>query len=155
MSGKGLRLYKREKLCSVSAIDRLFASKTVRDSESADSFGRLGFALCYPLRMVFGENVHRGGGPVQFLISVPKKRLRHAVDRVAMRRRIREAYRLERGDIAVAESASAGPRVDVAFIYVADKKVDSRRIRSAMRRLLSHLRSASKQWDDTTSANPS
>ena len=32
-------------------------------------------------------------GPVQVLVSVPKKRRKKAVDRVLMRRRIREAYR--------------------------------------------------------------
>lgn len=34
-------------------------------------------------------------GPVQFMITVPKKKRRHAVDRVLMRRRIREAFRLQ------------------------------------------------------------
>lgn len=34
-------------------------------------------------------------GPVQFMITVPKKKRRHAVDRVLMRRRIREALRLQ------------------------------------------------------------
>ncbi len=34
-------------------------------------------------------------GPVQMLITVPKKKRRHAVDRVLMRRRIREAFRLQ------------------------------------------------------------
>lgn len=32
-------------------------------------------------------------GPVQFMITVPKKKRRNAVDRVLMRRRIREAFR--------------------------------------------------------------
>lgn len=34
-------------------------------------------------------------GPVQMMITVPKKKRRHAVDRVLMRRRIREAFRLQ------------------------------------------------------------
>lgn len=34
-------------------------------------------------------------GPVQFMITVPKKKRKHAVDRVLMRRRIREALRLQ------------------------------------------------------------
>ncbi len=33
--------------------------------------------------------------PVQMMITVPKKKRRHAVDRVLMRRRIREAFRLQ------------------------------------------------------------
>ena len=75
------RLPKPTRLCSQTAIDRLFAQRDVKG------------ALAYPLRAVWGDNLSRTrGDAVQFLPSVPKKRLRHAVDRVTMRRRIREAY---------------------------------------------------------------
>ncbi|MDE6742005.1 MAG: ribonuclease P protein component, partial [Muribaculaceae bacterium] len=43
----------------------------------------------------FREAVPDLMGPVQFMITVPKKKRRHAVDRVLMRRRIREALRLQ------------------------------------------------------------
>ena len=43
----------------------------------------------------FKETVPDLMGPVQFMITVPKKKRRHAVDRVLMRRRIREAFRLQ------------------------------------------------------------
>ena len=48
----------------------------------------------------------------QFLISIPKKKLRHAVDRVQMRRRVREAYRLNRHLIP------SDLPLDIAFIYI-------------------------------------
>ncbi len=35
-------------------------------------------------------------GALQMLVTVPKKKRRRAVDRVLMRRRIREAYRINR-----------------------------------------------------------
>ena len=99
------RLYKREKLCSVTAIDALF-----------DRSGSSVSSTSYPLRFVWRTSGVRKSG-VQFMISVPKKRLRHAVDRVAVRRRVREAYRLNRlilGDVAEMP-------IDIAFIYLADK----------------------------------
>lgn len=136
MSGKGLRLYKREKLCSVTAIDRLFAARSEKGRTLTDSWGQITVALSYPLRMVCGDNPRRGGAPVQFLISVPKKRLRHAVDRVTMRRRIREAYRHARGPI---ESITDTARHDVAFIYVANTLLPYDRVARAMARLLEQI----------------
>ena len=99
-----LRLYKKEKLCSATAIDALFAPGS----------GALR-AMAFPVRDVWRENGSRHADCPQFLIMVPKKRLRHAVDRVTMRRRIREAYRLNR------HLFPSDRRVDIAFIYVASE----------------------------------
>lgn len=124
---KSLGLYKKEKLCSVVAIDQLFG---VGGAEFS--------TLAYPLRMVARNNVHRrSDAPVQFLISIPKKRLRHAVDRVLMRRRVREAYRLNRYEYPLGEDV----RLDVAFIYVANKCESYGHIERAMHRLLAALKS--------------
>lgn len=118
-------LYKKEKLCSATAIDALFGP-------GGASFAR----LCYPLRAVARQNPgRRSDSPVMFLISVPKKRLRHAVDRVKMRRRIREAYRLNHGEFPL----PADVKADVAFVYVADRLTDYAAVCSAMRRLLAAL----------------
>lgn len=121
-----LRLTKRERLCSTTAIDALFAARGAKG------------ALAYPLRMVWAERPQgrrqQEVAPVQFLISVPKKRLRHAVDRVQMRRRIREAYRLNRS--AIPEQPAS---LDVAFIYVAPKLEPYFKVERAMIKLLSSL----------------
>lgn len=123
-----LRLYKKEKLCSVTAIDRLFA---IRQRGVSSLQGAI---IAYPLRMVWRVNPERTQpAGIQFLISVPKKKLRHAVDRVAMRRRIREAYRLNRHLIPLPQ---ATPSVDMAFIYVADRLTDSAHVHAAMTKLL-------------------
>lgn len=137
MFGKGLRLYKKEKLRSVKAIDRLFACRIPKGATVADDKGSLGVALAYPLRMVYGTDPGRPGADFRILVSVPKKRLRKAVDRVTMRRRIREAYRLARGPVELMPEGLQA--VDVAFIYVADTLVDSDRIHRAMRRLFATL----------------
>ena len=134
MLGKGLRLYKKEKLRSVTAIERLFAARLSKGQTVMDSMGQINVALSYPIRMVYGTNPTRSGAPVQFLVSVPKKRLKHAVDRVKMRRRIREAYRLLRGDIEkIADDTVA---TDIAFIYVANQLVEFDKIKRAMSQLL-------------------
>jgi len=73
--------------------------------------------------------------PVAFLISVPKKRLRHAVDRVLMRRRVREAFRLNHHSYPLPE----GERVDVAFVYVANGTTPYQAVENAVKRLLKGL----------------
>ena len=68
---------------------------------------------------------------------VPKRRLRHAVDRVLMRRRIREAFRLHHAEYPMPE----GARTDVAFVYVGSKPEPYETVERAMHKLLSKLSS--------------
>ena len=96
--------------------------------------------LAYPLRAVWmtrpREDADKTEMPrVEFLISVPKRKLRHAVDRVKMRRRIREAYRLNHSALV----APGDTCIKVAFIYVADHLEHYRHVERAMRRILSSL----------------
>lgn len=115
-------LGKKEKLCSKRSVELLFGHNGADFS-----------ALAYPLRVLARHSPNRlSDAEVAFLISVPKKRLRHAVDRVTMRRRIREAYRLNREACALPD----GLRIDVAFIYVADRLTPYASAERAVRRLL-------------------
>lgn len=116
------RLYKKEKLCSTLAIESLFG-------RGADVIS----ALAFPVRAVWRSNPRRrSDAPLQFMISVPKRRLRHAVDRVAMRRRIREAYRLNRQLYPIAD----GVRADIAFVYVSNQLEPYDKVERAMRKIL-------------------
>lgn len=116
------RLYKKQKLCSTVAIGLLFGS--------APGTHR---TLTYPLRAVWRENPgRRCDAPVQMLISIPKKRLRHAVDRVKMRRRVREAFRLNHQSFPFPE----GARIDLAFIYVGSNLEPYTAVEQAVRRIL-------------------
>lgn len=123
---KRFELGKRHKLCGTVAVDRLFTSP---QSSSA---------LCYPLRGVWGAAGSRrnGDAPYKFVVTVPKKRLRHAVDRVAVRRRIREAYRLVHGRVEELRAGGDDGYIDMAFVYVADRVLPSAVIHGAMERLL-------------------
>lgn len=92
--------------------------------------------MAYPLRAVWRINDSRTeGSPIQFLISIPKKRLRHAVDRVKMRRRVREAYRLRRHDF----ETSGTDNIDLALIYVADSLKDYQTVEKAVCRILQKI----------------
>ena len=88
----------------------------------------------YPLRCVwrvlsseelqssFRDTVPQGIGPVQLMITVPKKKRRHAVDRVRMRRLIREAFRQQRHALtALVESHPDRRTLSIAAIYIAEK----------------------------------
>ena len=124
-----LKLYKKEKLCSTVAIDQLFGHGGLHSARPAS-------ALSFPIRAIWRNNPRRrSDSPVQFLVSVPKKRLRHAVDRVTMRRRIRESYRLLRHLYPLPPEA----RIDVVFLYVAGELTPYAQIESAMRRLLGKI----------------
>ena len=75
-------LPKRERMVSRKLIDSLFGG------------GSSSSVAAYPLRAVYmTQERAQGESPVQILISVPKKRFRHAVDRNRVKRQVREAYR--------------------------------------------------------------
>lgn len=72
-------------------------------------------------------------GPVQLMITVPKKKRRHAVDRVLMRRRIREAFRLQYRNLRRMVEENDGIRtLSVAVIYTQAENLPFCDISSAM-----------------------
>ena len=88
----------------------------------------------------FRDHVPERIDSLQMLITVPKKKQRHAVDRVLMRRRIREAYRLNR--LPLKEAIEADPSIrtlGMALIYLHDKNLPYSTIESKMRLLLKKL----------------
>jgi len=74
---------KEERLCNKRLIDELF--------HNGSSF------LCYPFKASWLlVDAATQSTPAQVLISVSKRRYKHAVDRNLVKRRIREAYRLQK-----------------------------------------------------------
>lgn len=121
-------LCKKEKLCSRIKIDQLFAD--------GKSFAQ------YPLRIVY--RTHPLNTPdelPQFFVSVPKRKFKHAVDRVWLRRRVREAYRLHKELIPQLE----GVTIDMAFLYIAAEKFPYRTIEQSMVNILTKLANTLEQ----------
>ena len=92
-----------EKLCSRTSVNLLF--------DEGKSL------MAFPLRAAYRMRP-AGEHPVQFLISIPKKRIRKAVNRVTLRRRTREAYRLNRRQLLIPVLEQLGVGVDIAFVYL-------------------------------------
>lgn len=112
---------KAERICSKRVIDKLFAG------------GNTSMAV-YPLRAVCMP-VERESVPASILISVPKRRFRHAVDRNRMKRQVREAYRLNKHVIWKALE-SKPYSLSIAFVCIADKPLASANVARSVKKIL-------------------
>ena len=121
------KLNKDEKLCSRTAVNLLF--------DEGKSLMAFPLRAAYRLRPL-------GNSPVQFLISIPKKRIRKAVQRVTLRRRVREAYRLTRRELLTPKLAESGWGVDIAFVYLDTAPAPYHVIQDKMTSLLQRIAQA-------------
>ena len=121
-----LSFRKAERIVSQKQIDELFGSHR---SQSMAAF---------PLRAVYIiKERQEGQQPVQILISVPKKRLHHAVDRNRTKRQIREAYRHHKQ--LLADTIGSQQAVDIAFIWLTDQLRPSPQIDNCVKNLLQRI----------------
>jgi len=110
-------LPKSERLCSKKAIDALFAG------------GNKSFSA-YPIRVVYMERPEPG---VQILLSVSKRRFKHAVDRNRVKRQMREAYRLNKHILP------ADKGLFIAFIWLSDELFPSQVVTERIINLLNRI----------------
>ena len=106
MEERRYTLAKAERLCSKKLIERLF-------SGGNNSFP------AFPLRVVYmWISSEEGTADASMMISVPKKRFKHAVKRNRVKRQVREAYRLNKHILLDAIKASEeNRRFVLAFIW--------------------------------------
>ncbi len=95
--------HKEERLCSQKIIGELFAS--------GESF------LAYPLKVVFLKTVLPQPGPVQAAFTVSKRNFKSAVKRNLLKRRMREAYRLNKAGFYL-EIADKNVQIALMFVYI-------------------------------------
>jgi ribonuclease P protein component len=100
---------KAERLCSQAAIDWLFDGK-------GNSFS------VFPLRIIFKVIPSEATTLPKLLISVPKKKFHHAVNRNRVKRMLREAYRKQKHAL-VAFATAHDLSITLAFVYISDEQV--------------------------------
>ena len=96
----------------------------------------------FPLRAVYMLSERQpADAPVLLLISVPKKRFRHAVDRNRVKRQIREAYRLHKD--LLYQAIPDNQRLLLAFVWLSDEhrlsKEVTQRVTGLMKRISEKL----------------
>ena len=115
---------KPEKICNQNQIDRLF--KEGRSLKSGQ------------FRMLYIESQEAEREPLQVLIAIPKRNLRHAVSRNRMKRLVREAYRMNKHKILEIYT-KAGKSCDIAFIFTGKQCISQQETSSAIIELLDRL----------------
>ncbi|MBQ8467466.1 MAG: ribonuclease P protein component [Prevotella sp.] len=122
---------KCERIVSQKEIDLLFSDK---GSHSL---------VAFPVRAVYRitSNIKPQTSNIKLLLSVPKKRFKHAVDRNRVKRQLREAYRHHRH--LLTDSMAEGLSLSIAFIWLTDAHFPSEtvdhRVSSLLRRIAAKL----------------
>ncbi len=133
-----LTLRKPEKLRHKNLVNSLFSEgKSIYDFPI-----RLVWKALSPeeLQQAFRAGIPQNTGKLQMLVTIPKKKRRRAVDRVLLRRRIREAYRLNRSHLAdVIESREDIGIVTIAFIFLGEENTTYASLEKKMINLLERL----------------
>ena len=128
MEERRYTLAKAERLCSKKLIERLF-------SGGNNSFP------AFPLRVVYmWISSEEGTADASMMISVPKKRFKHAVKRNSVKRQVREAYRLNKHILLDAMKASEeNRRLVLAFIWLDNQLHSTSEINYKVKKLLNHI----------------
>jgi ribonuclease P protein component len=115
---------KEERLCNKKLIDKLF--------HNGSSF------LCYPFKVSWLFNPEQNVS-TQVLLAVSKRRFKQAVDRNLIKRRMREAYRLNKQQELYTMLISNDKKIVLSLSYIGKGIEAYELIEKKMLKLLSQL----------------
>jgi ribonuclease P protein component len=115
---------KSERLCSKKVIQKLF--------ENNNSFN------AYPFKVLWMSEKSGSTSSVKVLISVSKKKIKKAVDRNLIRRRIKESYRLHKSELI---NSCINKKLNLSFIllFLENEIPDSKFINSKLTLIVNKL----------------
>ena len=116
-------LSKQERLYGINRVDALF--------KDGSSF------VCYPFRVIYKQTDALEESTVRFLVSVSKRKLKHAVDRNRVKRLVREAYRINKHQLSAA--VPTGLAFHVAFIWIPSEILSFDKVNQKMNASLKRL----------------
>ena len=124
MKNKGFR--KQERIVSQKLIEELFTS------------GQSHSLTAFPLRAVFlNEDGKQNENAVKLLLSVPKRRFKHAVDRNRVKRQLREAFRKNKH--LLTDIIPEGQSLALAFVWMSDRHMLSADVEQRVVTLLKRI----------------
>ena len=116
---------KNQKLCNDKSIERLFENgKSLTEK---------------PFRIIYNIDNNNEDVFLKALIVVPKKRVRLASDRNVIKRRVKEAYRLQKSELEK-YLKSNNHQLNLAIIYQKHEILDYKLIEVKIKLLLSRLK---------------
>jgi ribonuclease P protein component len=115
---------KSERLKSRKTIDSLFKNRN-------------GY-MAYPLKVVWCKQEDAADALLQVAITVPKRNFKRAVDRNLIKRRIREAWRLNKSAFVVPTS-EAPDQYALMLIYVAKETLTFQEIERGIKKAITGL----------------
>lgn len=115
---------KNERLCSHAVIEQLFAKGA--------SF------ICYPFRVIYLPAQLPQDVPAQVMFSISKKRFKRAAHRNLLKRRCKEAYRLNRKQFMETQRKN-DQQIAFAMVYISSEQLPYSKICKGMIKSLSKL----------------
>ena len=113
---------KNERLCRKKYIRELF--------DEGSSF------FIYPFKILYLIHTHTDVSNRQFLISVSKKHHKKAIDRNLIKRRIREAYRINKHILDIYPDKN----IFFSYIYIDNELLPFKKIESKLKQVLIRLK---------------
>ncbi len=113
---------KIERLCSKTAIDALFANGKSKTQ--------------FPIKLIYKLAEFESPFPIRAMFVVPKKKHKRANKRNIIKRRMREAYRLNKQTLY---NSVNNTKYDIMFVYLSNEVSDYALIESKMVLLINQM----------------